>query len=145
MKRILVLLTILFALGAIAVHHDVFGDSDCDPSCTALQQTDRSTPVQGIEYQLDSPDLWVDRTACEDTAVSAGWLVANTLEGNKNHEWVEAGITKGDFRNVGCVTLLRTYYAVNNVYDDDNPVYQEYLAPNGRVDPGDDIMVLRLI
>ncbi|MBI1664087.1 MAG: hypothetical protein IS860_11525 [Nitrosopumilus sp.] len=44
--------------------------------------------------------------------------------------------------NVGCVTLLKTYYAYNT-YDSiqEFNTFTEYLVPNGRVDPGDDITV----
>ncbi len=54
---------------------------------------------------------------------------------------MEGGVTKGTFENVGCVTQLSTYYAFNNIVGQAND-YQEYLIPNGRVDPGDDIEVI---
>ncbi len=142
LTKFLILFSVVFALGVVAYDQEAFGILGCDnPHCYALQQTSRSTSIQGIEYELDSPDLWVDRTACANIAVSTGWLVANTLSGNSGHEWVESGVTKGHIENVGCVTLLSTYYAFNNLDSQDRPTYQEYLVPNGRVDPGDDITV----
>ncbi len=76
---------------------------------------------------------WIDRTACDNAAVAAGWLVANRLPENEEPEWVEAGVTKGHFLNVGCVAVLSTYYAFNNAIGGMSN-YQEYLVANGRVD-----------
>ena len=141
--KFLVLSVIAFAICITALDHDVFGDPECeDPSCHVLEKTSRSSPIQGIQFDLDAPDIWVDRTMCDNTAVSAGWLVANPRPMNSNHAWAESGITKGDFRNVGCVTLLSTYYTLNNVNNDNNPVYQQYLIPNGRVDPGNKVHII---
>ncbi len=135
MTKFPVLFFAVFALCIVAYGQDAFGIFDCaDPRCHVWQQTSRLTPIEGIEYQLDSPDLWIDRTECDNTAAAAGWLVANT------GEWVEAGVTKGHFLNVGCVAVLSTYYGFNYVIGDLD-VYQEYLVSNGRVDPGDDISV----
>lgn len=130
----------MFALGIIAIQQDAFGILGCDnPHCYALQQTSRATAIQGIEYSLDSPDLYVDRTACNNIAVSAGWLHAISTG-----EWIEAGVTKGHLTNLdgtsSCITQLSTYYAYATVYDGMR-MYKEYLVPNGRVDPGDDITV----
>ncbi len=136
MTQSVIVFLIVFALSIIAYDQDAFGILGCDvPHCYALQQTSRSTAIDGIECQLDSPDLWVDRTACKNVAVSAGWLTSTSTG-----EWVESGLTKGDVKNVGCVTKLSTYYAFNNVASNQN-VYSEYLVPNGRVDPGNDIKV----
>ena len=136
--KILLLLPIIFAICIIAYDQQAFAILGCDtPHCYALQQTSRSTAIDGIEYELESPDLWVDRDACLNIAVSTGWLTSPST-GN----WVEAGVTKGDVEDVGCVTLLKTYYAYNIYNSDDNiNDYNEYLVPNGRVDPGDDITV----
>ncbi len=93
--------------------------------CYSLEQSTRSYSIDGLEYQLDSPDLWVDRNACLNISSTTGWL-SDYVSG----EWVESGLTKGDVRNVGCVTLLKTYYAYNSVSDFGNN-YVEYLVPNG--------------
>ena len=111
MTKYLVLFFAVFALGVVVYGQDAFGILGCDSTrCYALQQTSRFTSIHGIEYELDSPDLWIDRTACANIAVSTGWLTSTSTK-----EWVEAGVTKGHFENEGCVTLLSTYYAFNNV------------------------------
>ena len=127
------LFSIIFVLGVTSLDQDAFGILGCDdPHCYALSQSSRSSPVDGLQYTLDSPDLYVDRNQCANIAVSTGWLITTT------GEWIESGVTKGHVENVGCVTKLSTYYAFNNIINND-PHYQEYLVPNGRVDPGDDI------
>ena len=135
MIRLLILSAIIFALGVTSLGQDAFGILGCDDlHCYALSQSSRSSPVDGIRYTLDSPDLYIDRNQCVNIAVSTGWLITTT------GEWIESGVTKGHVENVGCVTKLSTYYAFNNIVRD-NPAYQEYLVPNGRVDPGDDINI----
>ena len=131
------LIIIVFSLSLVViVQQDAYGVCDASHRCYALQQTSNSTAINGIEYELDSPDLWIDRTDCNNIAVSTGWL--NSMN---TGEWVESGVTKGYVRNVGCVTQLSTYYAINTVDGSSMDVYQEYLVPNGRVDPGDNITV----
>ncbi len=71
MTKLPVLFFAVFALCIVAYGQDAFGIFDCaDPRCHVLQQTSRPTPIEGIEYQLDSPDLWIDRTECDNTAVA---------------------------------------------------------------------------
>lgn len=136
--NLLILLPVFFALGFVAVHHDAFATSDCDdPHCRAVITTGI---VDGLEYELDSPDLYVDRSACGDTAVSTGWMVGTKTYNDVEREWMESGVVKGNFKNEGCVTILSTYYGFNFV-SMDMSTYQEYLVPNGRVDPGDDVTV----
>ena len=139
MNLIFFLIIIVFTLSlVVVVQQDAYGVCDASHHCYALQQTSISTAINGIEFELDSPDLWIDRTNCNDIAASAGWLKSPSTG-----EWLESGVTKGDFRNVGCVTQLSTYYAINtvNVLNMDNYLYQEFLAQNGRVDPGNNITV----
>ena len=136
--RLLFLLPVIFALVIVAYDQEIFADIACDsPKCYAFQQTSNSTAINGIEFDLESPDLWVDRNECDNTAISGGWL-----RSINNNEWIEAGVKNGDVKNVGCVTLLKTFYGYNT-YDPTYFIYSytEYLVPNGRVDPGDDITV----
>jgi len=73
MTRFHALLLAGLTLFIVAYGQDALGISDCDdPICHAWQQTSDSTPIEGIEYQLDSPDLWVDLSACDNTAVASG-------------------------------------------------------------------------
>jgi len=137
----LILFSIIVTLSFVALDQDAFGILGCDvPHCYSLVQSSRASEIDGIQYELDSPDLFVDQTACENIAVSTGWLTS-LEDGDFNREWVESGVTQGSVMNVGCVTVLSTYYAVNNIVDR-VPNYQEYLVPNGRVDPGDNIEVI---
>ena len=134
--KYLILFSVIFALSFVAVNQEAFAILGCDnPHCYSLVQSNRFIPIDGVEYNLDSPDLFIDQAACENIAVSTGWLTDPT-----SGEWVESGVTKGFVENVGCVTLLSTYYAVNNVVGG-KANYQEFLVSNGRVDPGDDISV----
>ena len=134
--KFIILFALIFTLSLFVLEQDAFGIADCDnPRCHSLEQSTRSSPINGLEYQLDSPDLWVDRTACSNTSVAAGWL-----RDDVSGEWIEGGVIKGEFDNVGCVTLLQAYYAFNFVIEDTD-VYSEYLVANGRVNPGDDITV----
>ena len=81
MIRLLILSAIIFALGVTSLGQDAFGILGCDdPHCYALSQSNRSSPVDGLQYTLDSPDLWVDRTDCANIAVSTGWLTTTTGE-----------------------------------------------------------------
>ena len=140
--KILILLSIIFVLSFVVYDQDVFAaSSDCrDPShCYALVRSSFSL-VEGLQYELDSPDLWIDRNQCNNIAVSTGWLVASAVDENDGPQWVEGGVTKGVVRNVGCVTQLSTYYAFNSHVGTVGN-YQEFLVPNGRVDPGDNIQV----
>ena len=92
--KLLILSVIVFAICITALDRDVFGDPACDdPRCHVLEKTSRSSPIQGLQFDLDSPDLWVDRTMCDNTAVSAGWLIASTRETNSNQDWAESGVT----------------------------------------------------
>ncbi len=95
--KILILIALVFTLSFVAYNQDAFAILGCDnPHCYSLVQSSRSSPIQGMEYELDSPDLWVDRNACLNIAVSTGWLVANPLPRNNGLvEWVESGVTKG--------------------------------------------------
>lgn len=78
--------------------------------------------------------MWVDPEACVNISVVTGWLTTGP-------EWIEAGVTAGSVTTrTECVTQPSAYYAFNNVIQK-TPVYREYLVPNGRVDPGDDITV----
>jgi len=114
--RLLLLLPVIFAICIIAYDQQAFAILGCDnPHCYALQQTSRSTAIDGIKYELESPDLWIDRDACLNIAVSTGWLTSTGTG-----EWVEAGVTKGNVEDVGCVTQLKTYYAY--YVDDGNPI-----------------------
>ena len=134
--KFIILFAPILTLSLFVLEQDAFGIADCDnPRCHSLEQSTRSSPINGLEYQLDSPDLWVDRTACSNTSVAAGWL-----RDDVSGEWIEGGVIKGEFDNVGCVTLLQAYYAFNFVIEDTD-VYSEYLVANGRVNHGDDITV----
>lgn len=138
MKYILIILTFTI-FGVFVYAEDAFALPCDDPAhCYGLQMH-RQNFVDGLEYDLSAPDLWIDRNVCTDIAVSAGWLRSH-LTG----EWVEAGVTKGTFKQLDgtytCVTLLSTYYAYNQLIVD-RYQYIEILVPNGRVDPGDKIDV----
>ena len=92
--KLLILFVIIFAICITALDRDVFGDPACDdPRCHVLEKTSRSSPIQGLQFDLDSPDIWVDRTMCDNTAVSAGWLVADHRGMNNNQARAESGVT----------------------------------------------------
>ncbi len=139
--KFLILFSIIFTLSFVAINQEAFAILGCDdPHCYSLMQSDNSSPVDGLEYSLDSPDIWVDPNTCNNIAVSTGWLIAPKVGTNEMREWVESGVTKGYFTNNGCVTALSTYYAYNT-HINNAGIYTEILVPNGRVDPGDDITV----
>lgn len=138
--KILILCSIIFALSFVVLEQNAFGIGCDDPHCRSLVQSSRLSEIDGIQYELDSPDLFVDQTACENIAVSTGWITTPE-DVDKNKEWVESGVIQGFVKDVGCVTVLSTYYGINNVIDKINN-YQEFLVPDGRVDPGDDIEVI---
>ncbi|MDA7990819.1 MAG: HYR domain-containing protein [Gammaproteobacteria bacterium] len=115
---------------------------DCNPRCYAFLQTSRSSEIDGIRFKLDAPSIYVDEGSrgCKDKASSGGWLISNRQPDESGPEWIEAGVTSGFTMNVGCDSTLSAYYALNAV-DRRGPLYQEFLIPNGRVDPGNDIVV----
>ncbi len=133
-------IAIIFALIAVGYVTDSYAILGCDaPHCYALEQFNQYH-ITGIEYDLQAPDLYVDRDSClVDIAVSTGWLNSDTTG-----EWGEAGVTKGSLKTFDlpreCVSLLSTYYAYNNIINSE-PKYTEILVPNGRVDPGDNVYV----
>ncbi len=58
--KFLILFTLLFLIGMTYVSQDAFGIAGCDvPHCYALDQSIRTSPIDGIKYQLDSPDLYM--------------------------------------------------------------------------------------
>ncbi|MCJ8306301.1 MAG: hypothetical protein HRU07_04545 [Nitrosopumilus sp.] len=139
MKNVLIIFT-LTVIGVFSYSQDTSAQLVCDdPHCYALE-IHRQNFVDGLKYDLAAPDLWIDRNACNDIAVSTGWLISTS-----NSEWVEAGITKGSLRNldgtITCVTQLSTYYAYNFLKSDGKYSYIEFLVPNGRVDTRDDVNV----
>ena len=146
------LLLLFFAVSALFVLSASYPDAfatDCSPTeqCYSQIRTNPSSPVQGVQFQLDSPDLYIDRHSCTDRAVSAGWLTAAPTEGTENFEWMESGITRGEIRvglfgDTECVAQTSIYYGVNNVDELGDDVYQENLSSLGRVDYGEDITVI---
>ncbi len=140
MKYVLIILAFVI-FGVFDYVQDASAQLACnDPHCYALERYQQNY-VDGLEYDLSAPDLWIDRNACTDIAVSTGWLISAS-----NSEWVEAGVTKGHLENLDgtttCVTLLSTYYAYNTLIGNrDQYVYLEILVPNGRVDSGDNVDV----
>lgn len=142
MKYVLIILAFVI-FGVFVCAEDAFALPCDDPAHCYGLQIHRQNFVDGLEYDLSAPDLWIDRNACTDIAVSTGWLRSAS-----NGEWVEAGITKGSFRNLGtdpsCVTLLSTYYAYNTMVGLGDYNYLEIIVPNGRVDPGDNVDVKKL-
>lgn len=94
--KFFILFCVLFAsLSIVGLSSDAFAECSLSDTCHAYMQYNPSTSIQGLEYQLDSPDLYVDRNACDNTAVSSGWLMADELKGNIDHEWMESGVLKG--------------------------------------------------
>ncbi|MCJ8306757.1 MAG: DUF5011 domain-containing protein [Nitrosopumilus sp.] len=140
MKYVLIIF-VLVAIGVFSYTQDAYAQLACnDPHCYALERH-RQNFVDGLEYDLAAPDLWIDRNTCTDIAVSTGWLISAS-----NSEWAEAGVTKGYLQNLDgtttCITQLSTYYAYNTLIDDRGQYrYTEIIVPNGRVDPGDNIDV----
>lgn len=147
MIKFLALTTIVFTLGVLAVTFDDAFAAPCTPSNNCHAQIRLSGDnITGLEYELDSPDLYIDRNACDKFAVSSGWLIADRRGMNTNTDWVESGVIKGELKQGGvgesvCITELATYYAIQKVDNMDNPFYLEYTVPNGRVDPGEDVTV----
>ncbi len=138
MKYLLIIFA-LVTIGIFSYTQDASAQLACnDPHCYGLQ-IHRQNFVDGLEYDLSAPDLWIDRNACTDIAVSTGWLVSVS-----NDEWVESGVTKGHLENLDgtstCITQLSTYYAYNTQFRD-RYEYTEILVPNGRVDSGDNVDV----
>ena len=75
------LLLLFFAVSALFVLSASYPDAfatDCSVNdlCYSQIRTNPSSPVQGVQFQLDSPDIYIDRNFCTDAAVSAGWLTA---------------------------------------------------------------------
>ena len=149
MIKTLSFFSIIFTLCFVAAsYEDVFA-APCtlaDP-CQSQIRTDISSKITGVEYQIDSPDLYIDRSACSgETAVSGAWLIADPIGMHENVEWVESGITEGEFRKGGvedprCVTKSSIYYGIHYVDEHDYIVYHEYIVPNGGVDPGEDVTI----
>lgn len=105
-----------------------FGASDCDdPRCYAQLKTSRSSPIDGLQFDLDSPSVYINRdpNVCENFAASAGWMKAKQQPRQSNIEWLEAGVTSGFIKNVGCTSKLTAYYGFNNVFSNSRSVYQE--------------------
>ena len=59
--KYLILFSVIFALSFVAVNQEAFAILGCDnPHCYSLVQSNRFIPIDGVEYNLDSPDLFVD-------------------------------------------------------------------------------------
>lgn len=59
-----------------------------------------------------TPDLWVDRTACSNIAVSTGWLIArdrDTTDAFNDIEWVESVICTLHVRKFTLIYFLIFY------------------------------------
>ncbi len=141
MKFIPILFSVV-TLASVGYTVESYGILGCDePHCYALEQF-RQYSIIGIEYDLQAPDLYIDRNTClQNITVSTGWLISLGTG-----EWGEAGVTKGNLQtfdaDAECVSLLKTYYAYNT-FDSSSGrfTYTEFLVPDGRVDPGDNIDV----
>ena len=140
MRYVLIILAFVI-FGVFVCAEDAFAlPCDSPAHCYGLQQH-RQNFVDGLEYDLSAPDLFVKRSEClNDIAVSTGWLRSAS-----NREWAEAGVTKGHLTDLDdtdvCVTQLSTYYAYNTMVGPDDYNYLEIIVPNGRVDPGDNVDV----
>ncbi len=99
-KYLLLLFFAVSALFVLSASYPNASATDCsvnDP-CYSQIRTNPSSPIQGVQFQLDSPDLYIDRNFCTDRAVSAGWLTGTPVRGYGNFEWMESGITRGEIR-----------------------------------------------
>lgn len=140
MKLIAIIFSVV-ALCAVSYTVDAYAIDCKNAHCYALEIF-RQYNINGIEYELQVPDLYIDRSNClTDVVVSTGWF--RTMENNR--EWGEAGVTKGTLQTFNaereCVSSLQTYYAYNTFNEKDEFSYVEILVPEGRVDPGDKIKV----
>ncbi len=74
--KYVVLFSLVIALIFVVVDQDVFAaDVGCnDPfHCYSLMRATSLTPIQGFQYELDSPDLWVSSSDCDtNIALSTG-------------------------------------------------------------------------
>ncbi len=140
--KVLILLVLFCALTIIAVQQNAFADgvTDCDdPHCYVLVETNPTSLMQGVQYKLDTPDLYVDRNACVNVAVSTAWYVGvKTLR--FDNQWIEVGVKTGEIIGLGCVNIKSTYFGINEIIEG-NVNYFESLVPNGRVDPGENLEV----
>ena len=79
-----VLIIFAFAIFGVFVYAEDAFALPCDypAHCYGLQQH-RQNFVDGLEYDLSAPDLFVKRSEClNDIAVSTGWLYSAS-----NREW----------------------------------------------------------
>lgn len=140
--KVLILLALFCAFAIIAVQQNAFaeGVTDCDvPHCYVIVETNPTSAMQGVQYKLDVPDLYVDRNACDNIAVSTAWYVGvKTLR--DDDQWIEVGVKTGDIIGLGCINIKSTYFGINEIIFP-NITYFESLVPNGRVDPGENLKV----
>ena len=80
-KHLLLLFFAVSTLFVLSASYPNASATDCsvnDP-CYSQIQTNPSSPIKGVQFQLDSPDLYIDINSCTDAAVSAGWLTGTPV------------------------------------------------------------------
>ncbi len=133
-----ILFSIIFALSIVAVSQSAFAD-ECDgPRCYSQIQSN-AIEIEGMKYELDSPDLYIDRSCNENVAVSTGWYEGLHI-GQVQPEWFEAGIKRGIINDI-CESTTQAYYAIWD-YDPNFSRYDVIEYAFERVDPGENIQVV---
>ena len=133
MKSLLVILLIVF--GSIAIYD---ASALCiDPHCYAITTTGTTTigsNYQGLQYNIEIPDLYIDEQACEEMgAVVTGWIYLQQSDLGES-QWIENGVTVGWIDQDGgyCVTTESAYYAYSLARGQAERVYVEDITdPHG--------------
>ncbi len=131
----LLLIVVLVAFAAITVYD---ASAQCsDPHCYATTTTGITfgSEFQGLRYNIEIPDLYIDEQACEEMgAVVTGWV--HLEQSNVQEQWIENGITVGwidppDSQG-RCVTIESAYYAYSRAFEEDERIYIEDITdPHG--------------
>jgi len=139
--KFLILFSLVFTLGIVTASQTAFADEPCEgvlDHCYAFVESPSGIALEGIKYELDTPDLYIDRENCENVATSTTWFRGvDTFR--DDDEWMEVGIKKGII-GATCETSTHAYYAIwDNTGEGDYLIIEWALE---RVDPGEDISVV---
>ena len=107
------------------------------PHCYAITTTGTTTigsNYQGLQYNIEIPDLYIDEQACEEMgAVVTGWIYLQQSDLGES-QWIENGVTVGWIDQDGgyCVTTESAYYAYSLARGQAERVYVEDITdPHG--------------
>lgn len=80
--KVLILLALFCAFAIFAVQQNAFAEGaiDCDdPHCYVYVETNPTSAMEGVQYKLDTPDLYVDRNACDNIAVLSAFATLTII------------------------------------------------------------------